>query len=60
MKMNDCEVVEKGTIREIELARNLAREIERVTDQYGLVVPNSVMIEYNKLKEHYERQDRAL
>lgn len=58
--MSDCEVVEKGTIREIELSKNLARSIEQVTKQYGLVVPHSVMQEYNKLKAFYESQDRSI
>lgn len=58
--MSDFEVVERGTIRELELSRNLARSIEQVTKQYGLVVPNSVMQEFYKLKEHYESQDRSV
>lgn len=58
--MSDFEVVERGTITELQLARNLARAIEQVTNQYGLVVPNSVMQEYYKLKAFYESQDRTL
>lgn len=58
--MSDFEVVERGTVRELQLARNLARAIEQVTKQYGLVVPHSVMQEYYKLKEHYESQDRTV
>lgn len=58
--MSDCEVVEKGTIREIELARNLVRAIEEITFQYNRVLPYSVMVAYNKLKEHYESQDRTV
>lgn len=58
--MSDFEVVEHGTIREVELARNLARAIEQVIKQYELVVPHQVMQEYYKLKEHYESQDRTV
>lgn len=58
--MSDFEVVERGTIRELELSRNLARSIEQIVNQYGQVVPQSVMQEYVKLKEHYESQDRSV
>ena len=58
--MSDFEVVERGTIQELSLLRGLARSIEDVTAQYGQVVPQSVMQEYNKLKEHYESLSRSI
>ena len=58
--MSDFEVVERGTVRELELARSLARSIEEVVKQYGQVVPYSVMQEYNKLKAYYESNDRTI
>lgn len=58
--MSDFEVVERGTITELQLARNLARAIEEITFQYNRVLPYSVMVAYNKLKEHYESQDRSV
>lgn len=58
--MSDFEVIERGTIRELELSRNLARAIEQIVNQCGQVVPNSVMQEYYKLKAFYESQDRSV
>ena len=54
--MKDFEVCEIGTIREIQLSRALAREIEEVLQQYGQVVPQSVLKAYLQLKDHYARQ----
>ena len=54
--MSDFEVHPIGTAREIRLSRDLAREIEQVTQQYGGVIPNNVMQAYLKLVEYYARQ----
>ena len=54
--MRDFEVHPIGTTREIKLSRDLAREIEQVTQQYGNVIPNNVMQAYLKLVEYYARQ----
>lgn len=58
--MSDFEIVERGTIRELELLRNVARAIEQVTYQFGKVIPGSVTIEFEKLKAYYESQDRTV
>jgi hypothetical protein len=57
--MSDFEVHEIGTAREIKLSRDLAREIEQVTEQYGNVIPQSVLNAYYKLREHYGQQIEA-
>lgn len=54
--MSDFEVHDIGTARELKLSRDLAREIDQVTRQYGNVVPENVMNAYLKLKEHYALQ----
>lgn len=54
--MSDFEVHPIGTTREIKLSRDLAREIEQVTRQYGNVVPENVLNAYYKLKEYYALQ----
>lgn len=54
--MSDFEVHPIGTAREIRLSRDLAREIEQVTQQYGGVIPHNVMQAYLKLTEYYARQ----
>ena len=54
--MSDFEVHDIGTAREIKLSRDLAREIDQVTRQFGNVVPENVMNAYLKLKEHYALQ----
>jgi hypothetical protein len=54
--MKDFEVCEIGTIREIQLSRALARAIDSELEQYGNVVPHSVLQAYLKLKDHYARQ----
>lgn len=54
--MSDFEVHPIGTAREIRLSRDLAREIEQVTQQYGGVIPNNVMQAYLKLTEYYALQ----
>lgn len=46
----------KDYMEEIRLSRELAREIESVTNQYGEVVPHNVWLAYLKLKKHYEMQ----
>jgi hypothetical protein len=54
--MNDFEVHPRGTAREIKLSRDLAREIDQVTRQYGNVVPEDVLNAFYKLKEYYALQ----
>lgn len=54
--MKDFEVHPIGTFGEIKLSRELAREIEQVTQQYGNVVPSSILNVYYKLREYYARQ----
>jgi hypothetical protein len=54
--MSDFEVHPIGTAQEIKLSRDLAREIEQVTRQYGNVVPENVLNAYYKLKEYYALQ----
>ena len=54
--MSDFEVHDIGTARELKLSRDLAREIDQITRQYGNVVPENVMNAYLKLKEHYALQ----
>jgi hypothetical protein len=54
--MTDFEVLPIGSIKEIKLSRDLAREIDQVTRQYGNVVPENVLNAYLKLKEHYALQ----
>lgn len=54
--MSDFETHPRGTAKEITLSRDLAREIEQVTRQYGNVVPENVLNAYYKLKEHYALQ----
>lgn len=54
--VNDFETHPIGTAQEIKLSRDLARAIEQVIDQYGQVVPRSVVVHYNRLLEHYQKQ----
>lgn len=54
--MSDFEVHDIGTARELKLSRDLAREIEQVTRQYGNVIPENVLNAYLKLKEYYALQ----
>jgi len=54
--VNDFETHPVGTAEEIKLSRDLARAVEQIIAQYGLVVPNSVVASYNKLLKHYEKQ----
>lgn len=53
--MKDFEVCSVGTNEEIKFSRNLARSIEDIERQYPGVIPSSVMVEYLKLKNHYDR-----
>lgn len=57
MNNGEFEVHPPGTAREVALSRELVHEIERITHQFGNVVPHSVMNTYQKLKEHYDTQD---
>ena len=54
--MSDFEVLPIGSTEEIKLSRELSREIEEVTQQYGSFFPQNVMNAFLKLKEHYAWQ----
>jgi hypothetical protein len=56
MKSNDFEVHSIGTTEELRLSRALAREIEAVVEQYGEVVPKSVLNRYYDLRAFYQQQ----
>jgi hypothetical protein len=53
---HDFETHPVGTAQEIKLSRDLARAVDEIIKQYGLVVPNSVVAPYNRLLEHYQKQ----
>jgi hypothetical protein len=54
--IHDFETHPLGTAQEIKLSRDLARAVDQVIKQYGLVVPQSVVVPYNRLLEHYQKQ----
>jgi len=54
--INDYETHPIGTAQEIKLSRDLARAIDQIIKQYGIVVPQSVVTPYNRLLEHYQKQ----
>ena len=54
--VNDYETHPKGTAEEIRLSRELARSIDQIIKQYGIIVPQSVIKPYNKLLEHYQKE----
>ena len=54
--INDYETHPTGTAEEIKLSRDLARAIDQIIKQYGIVVPQSVVTPYNRLLEHYQKQ----
>ena len=54
--VNDFETHPKGTAEEIRLSRELARSIDQIIKQYGIIVPQSVIKPYNKLLEHYQKE----
>lgn len=54
--MNDFETHPRGTARELQHLRTIAREIEQINEQYRGVVPNNVMLAYHKLMEFYNLQ----
>jgi len=41
---------------EIRLSRELAKEIGQVVEQFGQVVPHSVMAAYTRLLQHYAKE----
>jgi len=51
--MSDFEVLPIGTIKELQLSRELACQIEQAERQYEGVIPQNVMNIYNKLLQHY-------
>ena len=57
---SDFEVHDRGTTQELYLCRALARTIEQEINQYGNVIPHSVLVEYKKLKAFYESRDWTL
>lgn len=57
--MKDFEVHPIGTLGEIKLSRELAREIEQVTQQHGNTIPSSILDVYYKLREYYAKQIEA-
>jgi hypothetical protein len=54
--VNDFETHPTGTAEEIRLSRELARSIDQIIKQYGIIVPQSVIKPYNKLLEHYQKE----
>jgi hypothetical protein len=54
--VNDFETHPKGTAEEIKLSRELARAIDQIIKQYGIIVPQSVIRPYNRLLEHYQKE----
>jgi tryptophanyl-tRNA synthetase len=52
----DFETHPTGTAEEIRLSRDLARAIDQLIKQYGIIVPQSVIKPYNKLLEHYQKE----
>lgn len=56
-KQKSSEADENPTIQEIRLCRKLVASIKQIVDQYGNVVPDSVLNEYKKLKEFYESRN---
>jgi len=52
MNMKDFEVHEIGAAMEIKLARALAKEITNVLEQYGNVIPQSVIKAHKQLTDY--------
>lgn len=55
--MPDFETHEIGTARELFLCRELVKQIEQITKQYGDgIIPSSVLQSYKELKKFYIRE----
>lgn len=56
--MNDFEVVERGTLREIRLSRELANEIDKQLVKNPDSVPLEIVQAYKRLYGEYIRQQQ--
>ena len=54
--MSDFETHPNGTRFEISASRALAKEIDLLINQYGAVVPQTVLERFNELMEVYKKQ----
>lgn len=55
--MNDFETVPRGTIRELELARDLISKMIQNIESYGRgIFPVDVLRSFDNLCNHYEKQ----
>lgn len=48
--------MENYYFEEIRLSRELAKAIEQELESFGQVVPHSVFVAYNRLKELHQKQ----
>lgn len=46
----------RGTAEEIRLSRELAREIEKINEQFRGAVPQPIWAKFKKLNKHYQLQ----
>ncbi len=55
--MNDFETVPRGTVKELELSRNLVEKIIQNIQSYGRgIFPVDVLLSFDNLCKHYEKQ----